>query len=99
LYILGLAITGILTGGDGGLVVVMEDMDMVVVIGVEAVIEAPVIEVAVIEVAVIEVEAVVEEEVVEVVEAAVIEVEAEAAVTEDNNLLSPLMPLYVILIP
>jgi hypothetical protein len=94
LYILGLAITGILTGGDGGLVVVMEDMDMVVVIGVEAVIEAPVIEVAVIEVAVIEVE-----EVVEVVEAAVIEVEAEAAVTEDNNLLSPLMPLYVILIP
>jgi hypothetical protein len=91
LYILGLAITGILTGGDGGLVVVMEDMDMVVVIGVVAVIDAVV---AVIEVAaVIEVE----EAVIEVEEVAVV-VEVEV-VTEDNNLLSPLMPLYVILIP
>jgi hypothetical protein len=98
LYILGLAITGILTGGDGGLVVVMEDMDMVVVIGVVAVIEVEAVIDAV--VAVIEVAAVIEVEEVAVIEVEEVAVEVEeVAVTEDNNLLSPLMPLYVILIP
>jgi hypothetical protein len=92
-----MGITGGLTGVDGGRVVVMEDMDMdmdeeeaivgmvaLVVVHGAAVEEAVMVERLVVMEVVVAVEVEVEEEVV--------------AVMEDNNLLSPLMLVNVILI-